>query len=91
MRGWYLLKAGATEDGEAVFGELLAEHPDDAGVRITLGHARSDAGLQDAALDAFDDALAAAKRSGFSKEIVQARGRSASGPSLRLQPSGAHP
>lgn len=27
MRGWYLLKAGATEDGEAVFGELLAERP----------------------------------------------------------------
>src|SRR5918992_3932070 len=58
MLGWYLLKSGATEDGEALFRELLAERPDDPEVRITLGHARSDAGLQDAALDAFDDALA---------------------------------
>lgn len=73
MRGWYLLKSGASEDGEAVFRELLAERPDDAELRITLGHARSDAGLQDAALDAFDDALAAAKRRGFSKEIDRAR------------------
>jgi tetratricopeptide (TPR) repeat protein len=73
MRGWYLLKSGATEQGEAVFRELLMERPDDAGVRITLGHARSDAGFQDAALDAFDDALAAAKRSGYRKEIDRAR------------------
>ena len=73
MRGWYLLKSGATEDGEAVFRELLGERPDDADVRITLGHARSDAGLQDAALEAFDDALAAAKRRGLSKEIDRAR------------------
>ena len=73
MRGWYLLKAGATEDGEAVFRELLAERPDDADVRITLGHARSDAGFRDAALEAFDDALAAAKRRGFPKEIDRAR------------------
>jgi hypothetical protein len=73
MRGWYLLKSGATEAGEAAFRELLAEHPDDGNVRITLGHARSDAGFQDAALDAFDDALAAAKRRGFRKEIDRAR------------------
>jgi hypothetical protein len=73
MRGWYLLKSGATEAGEAVFRELLAERPDDANVRITLGHARSDSGSQDAALDAFDDALAAAKQSGFQREIDRAR------------------
>jgi tetratricopeptide (TPR) repeat protein len=73
MRGWYLLKSGATEEGEALFRELLTERPDDAEVRITLGHARSDAGLQDAALDAFDDALAAAKRRGHRKEIDHAR------------------
>src|SRR3954447_23873257 len=73
MRGWYLLKAGASEDGEAVFRELLAERPDDADVRIALGHARSEAGFQDAALMALDDALAAAKRRGFSKEIDRAR------------------
>jgi tetratricopeptide (TPR) repeat protein len=73
MRGWYLLKAGASEQGEAVFRELLGERPDDANVRITLGHARSDAGFEEAALDAFDDALAAAKRSGYRKEIDRAR------------------
>jgi tetratricopeptide (TPR) repeat protein len=73
MRGWYLLKSGATEEGEALFRELLTERPDDAHVRITLGHARSDAGLQEAALDAFDDALAAAKRGGYRREIEHAR------------------
>ena len=72
MRGWYLLKSGATDEGEAVFRALLAERPDDADVRITLGHARSDAGLRGAALEAFDDALAAAKRRGLSKEIDRA-------------------
>jgi tetratricopeptide (TPR) repeat protein len=73
MRGWYLLKAGATDEGEAAFRELCAERPHDAGLRITLGHARSDAGLQERALDAFDDALAAAKRRGFQKDIDRAR------------------
>jgi tetratricopeptide (TPR) repeat protein len=73
MRGWYLLKAGATQEGEAVFRELLTDRPDDAGVRITLGHARSDAGFQRAALDAFDDALATAKRRGYRNEIDRAR------------------
>jgi hypothetical protein len=73
MRGWYLLKAGATEEGEALFRELMAERPNDPELRITLGHARSDAGLQDAALDAFDDALAVAKRRGYRKEIDRAR------------------
>jgi len=73
MYGWYLLKAGATIEGEAVFAELCAEAPDDPHVRMALGHARSDAGRQDAALDAFDEALAAAKRRGFRKEIDRAR------------------
>jgi tetratricopeptide (TPR) repeat protein len=73
MRGWYLLKSGAEDEGEAVFRELLAERPDDADVRITLGHARLDAGFQDAALEAFDDALAAAKRRGISEDVDRAR------------------
>jgi hypothetical protein len=73
MLGWYLLKAGAADQGEAVFRELCDERPDDSGVRITLGHARSDAGLQAAALEAFDEALAAANRRSFQKEIDRAR------------------
>jgi predicted Zn-dependent protease len=62
MLGWYLLKVGATDEGESVFRELCDERPHDAGVLTTLGHARSDAGLQAAALEAFDEALAVAKR-----------------------------
>ena len=73
MLGWYLLKAGAVAEGEAVFRELCAERPDDAHVRITLGHARSDAGLQEEALQAFDDALAAARRGGFVKDLEHVR------------------
>ena len=83
MRGWYLLKAGAEDEGEAVFRELLAERPDDADVRITLGHARSDAGFQDAALEVFHDALAAAKRRGFSKDDQSRAGRAARGARAR--------
>lgn len=73
MHGWYLLKAGSTAEGEAVFRELCAERPDDANVRITLGHARADDGFQRDALAAFDDALAVAKRRGFRREIDRAR------------------
>jgi tetratricopeptide (TPR) repeat protein len=73
MLGWYLLKAGATDEGESVFRELCDERPDDTDVRLTLGHARSDAGLQAAALEAFDEALAVAKRRGFQMEIDRAR------------------
>ena len=73
MLGWYLLKAGATDEGETVFAELCDERPDDSNVRITMGHARSDAGLQVAALEAFDEALVVAKRRGFQKQIDRAR------------------
>ena len=73
MLGWYLLKAGAIADGEAVFSELCAQRPDDPHVRITLGHARSDAGLQDEALQAFDEALATAKRCGTPDDLDHAR------------------
>ena len=37
MLGWYLLKSGALEQGERVFGELRAERPDDVELVITLG------------------------------------------------------
>jgi tetratricopeptide (TPR) repeat protein len=73
MLGWYLLKSGAVTEGEAVFAELCRERPEDSSLRITLGHARSDAGLQDEAFDAFDEALAVAKRRGFERDIDRAR------------------
>ena len=73
MLGWYLLKSGALEQGERVFGELRAERPDDVDILITLGHARSDAGLQEQALFAFDEAVAVARRVGMSRVLDRAR------------------
>jgi tetratricopeptide (TPR) repeat protein len=73
MLGWFLLKAGSIAEGEAVFSDLCAQRPEDPHVRITLGNARSDAGLHDEALQAFDDALVAAKRRGFTEDIKHAR------------------
>lgn len=73
MLGWYLLKSGALEEGERVFGEVRAERPDDVELLITLGHARSDAGLQDSALCAFDEALGVAKRVGLTRVLDRAR------------------
>jgi tetratricopeptide (TPR) repeat protein len=73
MLGWYLLKDGSTLDGEAEFAALRTERPDDVDVLVTLAHARSDAGLQDAALAAFDEAVDVAKRLGLAGELDRAR------------------
>ncbi len=73
MLGWYLLKDGSMLDGEAEFAALRTERPDDLQVLITLGHARADAGLQDAALAAFDEAVEVAKRLGLAGELDRAR------------------
>ena len=73
MLGWYLLKEGSTDAGEAEFAALRTERPDDVALVITLANARSDAGLQDAALAACDEALEIATRRGFSAEIDRAR------------------
>ena len=73
MLGWYLLNAGATSDGEAEFAALRTERPDDVEILVTLGNARSDAGLQDAALAAFDEAVEVAKRVGSADQLDRAR------------------
>ncbi len=73
MLGWYLLKAGAVDEGEAVFEQLRRERPDDCHVLITLGHARSDASMQSPALEAFDEAVAVAQRRGFQQDLDRAR------------------
>jgi hypothetical protein len=73
MLGWYLLKAGSTLEGEAEFAALRTERPSDVDVLITLAHARSDAGLQDAALAAFDEAVEVARRLGLPGELDWAR------------------
>ena len=74
MRGWYLTKSGATDEGEAVFRQLLAERPDDADVRITLGHApfgRRPPGLCAGGVRRRAGRREAAR--GFSKEIDRVR------------------
>ena len=73
MLGWYLLKGGSMLDGEAEFAAMRSERPDDVYLLITLGLARSDAGLQDAALDALDEAVEVAKRLGLAAELDRAR------------------
>jgi hypothetical protein len=73
MLGWYLLRAGSTAAGEAQFAALRAERPDDVHLLIMLGNARSDAGLPEAAMFAFDEALELAKQRGLADELDRAR------------------
>lgn len=74
MLAWYLLKDGQTDAGEALFRELMDEHGGaDGHLWITIGNARLDAGLQDQALRAFDEALTHAKSCGDLGLLQQAR------------------
>jgi tetratricopeptide (TPR) repeat protein len=61
MLGWYLLKAGEREEGEAVFAALRGERPDDPELLAALAAARSDSADWEGALRAFDEALELAK------------------------------
>ena len=93
MLGWYLLKSGDVEQGERVFMDLQTERPDDVGILITLGHARSDSGMQEGALSAFDEAVAVAKqvghgaRLGSSTRRTQGRARGGRGSTRRGRPA----
>lgn len=60
MLAWYLLKDGRIDEGEALFEALRAERQGDALLLLTLAAARRDAGLDEAALAAHDEALATA-------------------------------
>ena len=57
MLGWYLLKAGSVDDGEALFRDLRVARPDDGDLLVLIGSARFDAGLEESALTAFDEAI----------------------------------
>ena len=62
MLGWYLLKAGNTAAGEALFAELRDERgAGDIELLILIGSARLDSGFGEAALEAFDEGLDAAR------------------------------
>lgn len=62
MLGWYLLKAGEREEGEAIFAALREEHPDDPHLLATLGAAREDSGDVEGALRALEEALELARK-----------------------------
>lgn len=57
MLGWYLLKSGATAEGEAVFTAAVKERGSDPRLHGMIGGARTDAGDFEGALRAFDRAL----------------------------------
>lgn len=73
MLGWYLLKAGARQEGEAVFAELRVERPHDVILLTTLAAARADSGDERAALVILDEAVALAVRHGASGDADHAR------------------
>ena len=70
MLGWYLLKAGDADAGEELFAELRGERgADDIELLIIIGSARLDSGVGEKALEAFDEALVAA-RHGDDRELL---------------------
>jgi uncharacterized protein YecA (UPF0149 family)/predicted RNase H-like HicB family nuclease len=73
MLGWYLLKDGKKEEGEAAFAELAITRGDDPELLTTLANARMDSGDSEGAAEAFDAALAAATRLGDADWISQIR------------------
>ena len=62
MLGWYLLKAGEREEGEAIFAALRAEHGDDPELLSMFGSARSDSGDAEGALRAGEEAFELSQR-----------------------------
>jgi tetratricopeptide (TPR) repeat protein len=73
MLAWYLLKAGRKQEGEAAFAELRDEHGEDLELLLTVANARMDSGDGQGALEAFDDALSLATRSGDRDWVRQVR------------------
>lgn len=73
MLGWYLMKDGRRLDGEAEFEALRSKLGDEPELLVMLGNARSDAGDERAALEAFDAALAAAQERSDRDAIERAR------------------
>jgi tetratricopeptide (TPR) repeat protein len=57
MLGWYLLKVGRKEEGEAVFAAALERRGHGPELHATIGEARFDSGDLEGALRAFDRAL----------------------------------
>jgi tetratricopeptide (TPR) repeat protein len=57
MLGWYLLKVGKKEEGEAVFAAALERRGHEPGLHGTIGAARFDSGDFEGAVGAFDRAL----------------------------------
>jgi tetratricopeptide (TPR) repeat protein len=68
MLAWYLLKAGQTEEGEAIFATELALRRNDPVLHGTIGTARADSGDHEGAVRAFDRAIELAEAGIASRE-----------------------
>lgn len=73
MLGWYLLKLGHIDAGEAAFDEARKHAPGDSSVLVMLASARADAGLHDAAAEAYDEAVALALEQNSPDAVDRAR------------------
>lgn len=76
MLGWYLLKDGKRDEGEAVFTASVARRGDDPELHGTIGAARRDAGDLEGALRAFNRAVELAEGAAFSASDKRHRDRS---------------
>jgi tetratricopeptide (TPR) repeat protein len=77
MLGWYLLKVGRRDEGEAIFSAALERRGNDPDLHGTIGGARADSGDHEGAVRAFDRAieLAEAGRAVRSTETLTERMR----------------
>lgn len=73
MLGWHLLKAGRREEAERHFDSLRAERGADAHLELTRAGALLDSGHPEDALEAFDRALEAARKTGEESDLDQVR------------------
>lgn len=75
MLGWYLLKVGQKEEGEAVFAAALERRGHDPELHGTIGAARVDSGDLEGAVRAFDRALELAESGAVLRPAESAAGR----------------
>jgi len=75
MLGWYLLKVGRKEEGEAVFAAALERRGHDPELHGTIGEARIDSGDLEGAVRAFDRALELAEAGSAARSTESATDR----------------
>lgn len=75
MLGWYLLKVGQKEEGEAVFAAALERRGHSPEIHGTIGAARFDSGDLEGALRAFDRAIELAESAAVLRPAASAADR----------------